>query len=370
MFFSWIELFHSAVPFNNSQYSSIANHYINDQRINGEQFSLLNALGQYDSQWYLKIADKGYPDHPPTLNKKSGETMDTLLYNFFPLFPMTIGFANIFFHNVQLSAFILNNLILLAIVYSLYFIVAKWFSRSIAVKTIFLIMLFPFSVFLRGYYSEGLRLLLFIWFCYGLTEKRYLLSAISVGLLCITNGISLLLVPYYYGFLILNRRRISFFKILLYFFIAVAPFLLWMIFCFIHTGNPFIFVATRAAWIRPSIFPFFYNIKLMLNFQRLPLLGVYNSQLDVLFIFLALCLTYLSENFLPKIVWYATIILVVSPLFVQDSISYARFSVVLFPFFVYLAAALKNKYYIILVCIFFVGLLISSLYFINWYWIE
>jgi hypothetical protein len=318
----------------------------------------------------LKIADKGYPDHPRPWFNDTAKEMDGLLYNFFPFYPLCIAVINFVFHNIQLSAFILSNLILLAIVYSLYFVVSQWFSKKIALKTILLIMIFPFSIFLRGYYTEGLRLLLFIWFFYGLTEKKFFLSAISVGLLCITNGISLLLLPFFYGVLLFYRKRIGLQKIFLYASIAVIPFLAWMFFCYIHTGDPLIFIKTLSAWVKPPIFPLFYNIGLIFSFPWLPAVSFYGSRMDVLCILLSICVTFLSKSVLPKIVWFATIVVAFFPLLVQDSVSFARFSSVFFPFFVYLSVVLNKKYYVLLVCFFFIGFLVSSLFFINWYWIE
>jgi hypothetical protein len=205
-----------------------------------------------------------------------------------------------------------------------------------------------------------------------LERKNYFLAAITVGLLGVTSGISLLLLPFYYGVLWYSRKRkdLSLQKILLYVGISALPFFLWGLFCYIHTGNPFIFVETRDAWYRPPFFPFFYNIELIFRYPWLPTIALYGSKLDVMCIVVTLCVTYLSKSVLPKVVWLATIVLAFSPLLVQDSISFARFITVLFPFFVYLAVALKKNYYIMLVCLFTVGLLFSSLYFINWYWIE
>ncbi len=368
--YSWIGAFHSVVHFNKFEYLTSANHYLQDPRINGGNFSLINSLGQYDSQWYLKIADKGYPDHPKGPIKEQRKIMHTLLYNFFPLYPLCIAVINFFIRNVQLSAFILSNSILLACVYSLYFVVSRWFTKKIALKTILLILLFPFGIFLRGYYSEGLRLLLFIWFCYGLAQKKHMLSAISVGLLCVTSGISLLLLPFYFGVVWFYRKSLSLQKMLVYGLLAIIPFLLWMSFCYIHTGDFLIFIKTRYAWERPHIFPLFYNIFLLFIFPRLPFRDFYSSQIDVLSILVTVCIAFLSKNVLSKVVWLAAIILAFSPLLVQDSVSFARFSSVFFPFFVYLAVVLRKQYYILLVYFFCAGLLVSSLYFVNWYWIE
>jgi hypothetical protein len=368
--YSWINLYHGMVSFSKNEYLYNANHYIPDPRINGGDFSLINALGQYDGQWYLKIADQGYPDHPKAFLNEPVKEMDGLTYNFFPLYPISIASVNFFIKNVELSAFITSNLLLLGSVYSIYFVVSQWYSKKVAYKTILLLLLFPFSILLRGYYAESIRLFLFIWFCYGLSKRNYLIGALSVGLLSVSSGISLLLLLFYFGVLWFDRKKLTLHKTALYFVIACVPFILWILFCFLHTGDGLIFILTRYAWIRPPLFPLLYNIFLVFEFPFLPVRGFYGSQLDVYCIIVTLCVAFLSKRILPKVVWLATIVLAFSPLLFQSSVSFARFITVLFPFFVYLAVVLKKKYYILLVCVFTVGLLISSLYFVNWYWIE
>lgn len=368
--FSWINLMHGIVPFNRQEYLYNANHYIPDPRISGGNFFLINALAQYDSQWYLKIANQGYPDHPTSFLKDQKKEMGELLYNFFPLYPLSISLVNFFIRNIEISAFITNNLFLLGAVYSIYYVVSRWYSKNIALKTIFLILLFPFSIFLRGYYSESMRLLIFIWFCYGLSKKNYLISAIMVGLLSVTSGISIFLLIFYLIVIWINRKKITLVNKILYFAIACLPIILWMLYCYLQTGDPAIFVLTRYDWIRPPFFPLLYNIILIFEYPFLHAISLYGSQLDVYCIILSLCVAYLSKRVLPKLVWLATIVQAFSPLLVQDSISFARFITILFPFFVYLSIVLNRKYYIILLSVFTVGLLISSLFFINWYWIE
>lgn len=368
--FSWTNIYHGIVPFSKQEYLYSANHYIPDPRIAGGNFSLINALGQYDGQWYLKIAEQGYPYHPTSFLNERGKVMGELLYNFFPLFPVTIALVNFFIKNVELSAFIVSNLLLLGSVYSIYFVVTQWYSKKVALKTILLLLLFPFSIFLRGYYAETLRLFLFIWFCYGLSKKNFLIAALSVGLLSITSGISLFLLIFYLGVVWFHRKKLALQKILLYFGIACIPFMLWMIYCYMQTGDGLIFIQTRSAWTRPPVFPLLYNIFLIFKFPLLPPRNFYGSQLDVFCIILTICIAFLSKRVLPKVVWLATIVQAFSPLLVQDSISFARFITILFPFFVYLAVVLNKKYYILLLCIFILGLLVSSLYFVNWYWIE
>jgi len=365
--YAWMDNFNKIVPFSSLDYTKGAYHYEIDPRVNSGSFSLLNALGQYDSQWHLKIAGEGYQSHPIKL-----KGIDKgVSYIFFPAFPIIVSVLNLMVKNLELSAFIVTNTLLLLNFLSLYFVVSKWFSKKVAIKTIFLLFLFPFSIFFRSYYVEGLKLLFFIWFCFGIKEKKYFISAISLGFFTITNAISLFLLPY---FLILiyssyKKRELLPRKLFAYALIAVLPFCFWMGFSYIQTGNPLYFIVSGTAWYRPAI-PILHNIALLFLFPFLSLRSVYGSQIDVLAVVLTIIIAGLSKKMLPFRVWLATVILAFTPLFLQDTISFARFTSVLFPFFAYLAYKMNNKYYFLCIFIFILGLLATSLLFINWYWIE
>jgi len=366
----FMDFFHAQIPFNRSSYIYESYHYKQDPRITHQPFSLLNALGQWDSQWYLKIAGEGYPK-PTHGGNKNERLVNKLSYTFFPLLPLLIFFINLLFKNIELSAFILANSIMTANFFSLYIVISRWFSRTIAIKTIFLVFLFPFSIFFRGYYTEGLRLLLFIWLCFGIQEKKCFLAAFCLGLLSITSGISLLLLPYFMLLLFVfwKNKTISYKNLLYSGIVTGLPFFFWILFCFIQTGNPFFFVLTSYAWYRPA-FPLLHNILLLFSLPWLPTISTYGSKLDVLFIWLTLFLTFVSRKILPWFVWLTTLILGFTSLILQDSAAFARFTSVLFPFFVYLAYVLRGKYYFFMLFLFTVGLLGVSLLFINWYWIE
>ena len=211
----------------------------------------------------------------------------------------------------------------------------------------------------------------FIWFCFGIKEKKYFIAAIFVSLLSVTNGISIVLLPYFISLVFISFRKgeLILKKALSYVVLAVLPFLIWVGFCFIQTGNPLYFAATRFAWYRPSI-PIFHNIGLLFLFPFLSPSGLYGSGIDVSMVILTIIVAAVSKKTLPFRVWFATVILAFTPLLVQDTISFARFTSVLFPFFAYIAYKMNNKYYFLCIFIFIFTLLITSLLFINWYWIE
>ena len=72
----FIILFNHKVPFNENSYYQNAHHYLQDQKVLGNKFSLINALGQYDSQWYLKIASAGFPKNPTNIDQKDKASRD------------------------------------------------------------------------------------------------------------------------------------------------------------------------------------------------------------------------------------------------------------------------------------------------------
>src|SRR6266852_2744550 len=57
----FIFLFNRSVPFHAFNYRYNSHHYFVDPRIQGQKFDFILALGQWDAQWYLKIAETGYP---------------------------------------------------------------------------------------------------------------------------------------------------------------------------------------------------------------------------------------------------------------------------------------------------------------------
>src|SRR3989344_7213280 len=139
----WLILFNHKVPKSDDYYTR-HNYYI-DERTSGGEFDLLRAWGQTDSQWYLRIAAKGYGK--PTDLTLASQKMEGLTYAFFPLYPLTIRLFAFFTNgNFELAAFILNNLLIITNFVSIWFVVKKIYSEKYAFIAAFLVVLFPFSI--------------------------------------------------------------------------------------------------------------------------------------------------------------------------------------------------------------------------------
>ncbi len=151
----FIQNFNQIIKFNRFNYQYSAHHYFQDERISGGSFNFLRALGQYDAQWYLKIASVGYPKNPQTREIRDKGAIDGLTYAFFPLYPLTLFLFNMLFGNIELTAFVVANLLLVLNFFGLYYVIGKLFSKDLALKSIFLIFAFPFAIFLEVILRKG-----------------------------------------------------------------------------------------------------------------------------------------------------------------------------------------------------------------------
>ncbi len=362
--YSFLQFFHSAILFKKSQYLISGYHYIQDPRMKNKPFNLVSALAPYDAQWYLHNAVEGYLKNPKVLEEK-------MSYNFFPFLTFSIKFFYLFIPNIELAAFVLSNTLLLLNFFSLYYVITKWYSEKLAIKTIFLLFLFPFSIFFRSYYTEMLKLFFFIWFSYFLINKRFFWAATCLSLINITNGIVLILNPIFYWYLIqaVMQKKEYWAKAVIAICISFIPLIAWCIFCYLHTGDFFYFYKTRFWWWRPQI-PIVWNIQQIFLFPWLHPFGMYSTKTDVLAVVLSGIILIKSRKLLHPTLWVVTCGLWIMPLLVQDTISFSRLQIVLFPLFLFLAHSLQKKYYFAVLAFFTILLGIYSLFFVNWYWIE
>src|SRR3989344_2076219 len=233
LLYLFIYFFHDRVPFNYHNYEKNAHHYFPDPQYENGQFDLLRSLGQYDAQWYLKIAETGYPTFPHITYQNDKSQMEGLSYAFFPLYPIIVSFLNIFFSDIEISAFVFSNLLLIANFISIYIAISKIYSSNLAVKTAFLLLLSPLSIFFRSYFSEGLFLFLFIWFTYFLIKNKWILASIALSLLLLVKPNALFLgFPFIYIlFKNFQYTKTHIVKIILSVVLPYLAFSSWLIFC-------------------------------------------------------------------------------------------------------------------------------------------
>lgn len=370
-----VNRYNTLLPFNKDAYISSAHHFIADPRIEGKAFNLVNALGQFDAQWYLKIAHDGYPTRPSPQTLQNKQEMGGLRYAFYPLYPLAVGIVNRVVSHVELSAFLVSNLFLYINFGSLYFVISKLYNKGLAQKAVFLLFFFPFSVFFRSYFAEGVYLFLLIWFSYFLIKRKLLYSALFLCLLNITkaNGILLNFLFLYVTLKEFQLKKASLKKTALYLFIAGAGYLLWVAYVYKQTGDPFYFYSVLKAWypVQLSPPPPLYNVILFVYGLRLPLVhSVHFSQIDMAIAGVTAVLLASSRKFLKPELWWISFCLWILPLVTRDFASFSRYQSVSFPLFIYLAHLLKSRVSFSLAIIFMtIGFGVTFLCFVNWYWI-
>lgn len=363
--------FHQTISFNKFNYSHNAHHYLKDPRINGGSFDFLRSLGQYDAQWYLKIASEGYPKNPKNTDINNKTTMNGLSFAFFPLYPLILHTSNYLFKNIELTAFAISNVFLILNFFSLYFVISSLYSKPIAIKSIFLLFLFPFSIFYRSYFAEGLFLLFLIWFSYFLIKKKFTFATISLSLLNVIKGNGYLLnfLLLFYVWRETKKGSMDYKKASILTIILIFPFLVWIIFNIFNTGNPLYFFSVRSAWFQHGFIAPLYNLMLVFASIWFPLHSFHASRVEVFIVLTSLIVLIKSRKSLKREFWWISFLLWLSPLLITDFMSFTRYQIVSFPLFIILAMKLKFRHYLILLTLFAIFLFIISLYFVNWYWI-
>jgi len=362
--FAWMGLGHGLVNFDKKDYVDNAFHHVRDSRVdNPRSFNLLRALGQYDSQFYLSIADKGYSTKPPT-------RAETQTYAFSPAYPILISGVHFFIPSLELSALLVSQAVLLLCFVLLYWSVIRWHSFELAAKSAWLLFLWPFSIFFRGYFSEGVFLAFLIIFLNAIRSKKWFAAALGAGLLVLTRfvGIAAILVL---ALMLLQEwrlRKIRLAPVLGYLALALGPMALFMLYCLVKTGNPLFFIKVRSLWYVPYPIPF-ASLHAIVNFwsQRWHLF--HSSKLDILSILLAGLIIFKSRHWLPRSWWYTSLLLWLIPIIISDTMSASRYQVVNLPLFIYAAYAMPRYVYRTVITLSALGLILVSIYFVNWYWI-
>ncbi len=362
---------YALMPFNGINYLYSAHHFLPDPRITHGSFNFLRALGQYDAQWYLKIAAEAYPYHPTVTSMANKTVMDGLTYAFFPLYPSIVAATNIFFHNIETSAFIVANILMLVNFFSLYIVLTKTFPRQIVLKASLLLFAVPFSLFFRSYYTEGIYLFFLIWLSYSMMHNKLGTAALLLGLLNITKANGWLLNIYFFYILgkKVYKKEMSLKKAFLFLIFLALPFIVWMIYTYSQTGNPLYFFSVRTAWSNYGFGALQHNISMLLLFPNLPIHAFHLSQIDDLSIIITGVLLFFAKKLLPSTLWWISFCLWLSPLLVTDTMSFSRYQAVSFPLFVYVAAVAKPwQYYLLFITSLFF-LFMVSIAFVNWNWL-
>ena len=149
----------------------------------------LDGWARWDSGWYESIANDGYRYTP-------GHACNV---NFFPLYSWLVGLLDLPLQSAfaPRQAFHITGMVVslatfyLALV-GLHRLVTAQFGEKLALRTLWLVALFPFSLFYSAVYTEGVFLALSVWaFALG-AERKWAWACVLASLAAVTRTVGCL----------------------------------------------------------------------------------------------------------------------------------------------------------------------------------
>lgn len=204
----------------------------------------------WDSSWYLRIAQEGYPPHlEPGFSN----------YGFFPLYPLFIRIVAVVTRNNVAAALVVSNLCLLISCVLLYRLVRLSCDEKIALRSIKYLFLFPSAFILSGVFSESLSLALILGSFYCARKEKWAeAGAIGFFASLAKSNVVLILLPLLYEYFLSKSFRLRNMRTDVVFLLLIPlGTLTFAWYCYYQTGNPLAYVfAKETGWHLALASPF------------------------------------------------------------------------------------------------------------------
>lgn len=192
----------------------------------------------YDAVWFTDIADDGYTSEGLTA--------------FPPGYPLLIrGVESVLRVNAMVAAVLVSSLCLAGALVMLHKLVAERWGRAVALTTLFLLLVWPGSVFLTLAYADAPFLLLVVGAFWAAQHRRWWLAGTLIGLSCMMKVYGALLtlaIAWEY----MEARGWSWRSIRADALLIVAPSAVliggWMLYLQHRFGQPFLFLTVEKQW--------------------------------------------------------------------------------------------------------------------------
>lgn len=240
-------------------------------RLRDSSIPFTAALGtwrQWDTKWYLFIADQGY-------TATSGAPGAGNASAFFPLYPTLIHVTDTILPGQSfVAAMVISKVALLAGLAVLFRLVEHEFDAPTATRTLWYLLLFPTGFFLAAGYPASLFLLLTAGSVYAIRLRNWWTAGLLGGLACTTRSAGLLLlVPFCYDYLRHRGFRLRGIRT-----DALAAALIpaglggYMLYLHVVVGNALAFVEAQKIWGREFHGPWVSLYRSIRSFDQLQLL--------------------------------------------------------------------------------------------------
>lgn len=191
---------------------------------------------RWDSVWFLRIAEHGYG------------SLEGAAAAFYPLYPATVGvLGRVLLGHYVLAGIVISLAATLAAFVLLHDLAETKLGAEGARRTVLYLALFPMALFLQAVYSEALFLLLSVGAFVLAERRRFLPAGLAAGLALLTRPVGVALLPALA--LIAWRspdRRSALTRL------AVAPlsFVVYPLVLWWQRGDPWAFARAQDVWTR------------------------------------------------------------------------------------------------------------------------
>jgi len=328
----------------------------------------LSPFANWDSGWYLSIAERGYYFIDQTTNAV-----------FFPLYPLLMRYVGKLTGLDYLTAgLIISQIAIIAAVIYLYQLIKNDYSQSIAWSSIVFLLIFPTAFFFTLVYTEALFICLVVMAFYYARENKWPIVGLLGFLLALTKpwGVALLipLLVEYYESKKFNLKKTD----LQIWYLTLIPLglLLFMQYLKAKFGSYFIFMTGQKMWHDENTYNFFLTFKNYLSnifihiSDNLPYQTAIS--LDLAFFTFGLMMSVYIFLKIRKSYGLFTFFTCLIPALTGIFVSMSRYLLVAFPIYLLLALwSEKNKliqFLLSSICLMFISFFLFL--FIHNYWVA
>lgn len=329
---------------------------------------LLTSWANFDGVHYLTIIEKGY--------RGTG-----VIQAFFPLYPLVVKVITPIVSNPILAGISLSTGALLAALIWLDKLIRLDEPKTIAKKTIFLILLSPTAFFFTSLYTESLFLLLTILCFYSARTRRWLLAGVLGACASASRLVGIFLVPALLVELWLQQKKKFSLRANLQKIIgSLLPALgtgAYMWYLKRVFNDPFLFLNVQPQFgVEREVDRLILLYQVFWRYTKMVVTVTKNSwlfynvllELIIAMVFLALLLSAFKKTRQSYAVF--AILAFVAPTLTGTFTSLPRYVLVLFPAFIVLAKTTRPVLYRLILTISAILLMVNTILFFQGYWVA
>lgn len=304
--------------------------------------NLFSMWANFDGRHYLDLAEFGYG-----FQRKSD--MD---YAFFPVYPVAVRTFNLF-DSYLASGIILSHLLFILALYFLYKLIRLDYKPKTAKSALYLILIFPMAFFFGSVYTESLFLLLIVLSFFFARKNNFFLAGIFAALASATRITGIFIWPaliYEYWLVCGKDLKKTLHPRAMSLLLPPLGLLSFINFQAVKTGDPFFFVYIQSVFAGREtdklvlIYQIFYRYIKMVVFVNHADPLFYTVLMELLSASLILLVLIFSFKKIRFSYWLFVLFSFILPTFAGTFMSMPRFTIVLFPVFIYLATWIDRQH--------------------------